>query len=121
MSLIKKEIEKTDLVLSKLKKMIKNPWTPVPFYEFEEIEEEVEKINPEIPENSILIKIGQLNYNSIKTFINISFQYSDTQDYNNFLYHKGDNNFNFNQTLTSDNYYTLSKRVIQINLFKKAL
>lgn len=103
--------------------MLKNPWTPIPIYEFEEEEEEVEKINDDIPENSISIKIGQLTYNSKRTFINISFQYSDTQYLNQFLYHSGNNDFNFHATLKSESssFEDLAKRSILINLYTKSL
>lgn len=53
---------KLGFIIQKFKKILPNPWIPAPLYQVFDEEEKIEKINEDIPLNSIQISLGHCNY-----------------------------------------------------------
>jgi len=54
--------------------MVKNPWIPAPLFVEKEEEEKVEKVNEEVAQNEVLIKIGKISHSSMDCYLRLIFE-----------------------------------------------
>ena len=65
------KINKFDEEIDKMKEMLKNKWTPAPEYSTIPEEEKVEKINKDIPENTMRIHFGKTDYDKDNIYLKV--------------------------------------------------
>lgn len=65
------ELIKCDELINIITKDANNQWVPPPLYYNEMKKVQVEKENENIPENTVIIKIGKVNYN--KSDVSLAF------------------------------------------------
>lgn len=77
--------------------MAKNPWIPAPLFGMSEEEEQIEKINDDIPENSMSVSIGALTSTMEDVYLEMVIPYATDKNIHELINKRsGTNDFKYN-------------------------
>jgi hypothetical protein len=102
--------------------LIKDPWTPCPLFTTTEIEERIEKLNEQIPINTINIHIGNISYISDDIHLYMLLEYTEDKEIKQLINKAPGTNdfkFNFNFTLEKSEFRNLFKKSLNIYLIER--
>lgn len=111
------KIQKYNETIESIKEKYKDKWVPAPEFCRLEEEDKVEKINSDIPENTMRIHIGKTDYDKDNVYLKVHFKTTDkelTKD----VQLKGNQDFNetWDWTFEKNEYKHLDKKVLTIEL-----
>lgn len=114
-----KKIEKYTETIESIKEKYKDKWVPAPEFCLLQEEDKVEKINKDIPENTMRIHIGKTDYDKDNVYLKVHFKTSDkelTKD----VQLKGNQDFNetWDWTFEKNEYKHLDRNCLLIDMEK---
>lgn len=123
MDKVKKELDnmknrkaKIERIMQTFKDNAKNAWRPAPLYLITDEEEKIEKINTDIPMNSLLVCLGKTDYTKHHIYANIVIESKTEQ-----VKPKNEDNYDSKSmlTFTQSEFKHLGKKTIEIQIFRK--
>ena len=111
------KINKYNETIESIKEKFKDKWVPAPEFCRVEEEEKVEKINNDIPENTMRIHIGKTDYEKDKVCIKVNLKYNE-KELSKEVHLKGNKDFNetWDWKFEKTEYKRLYKNCLEIEL-----
>ena len=111
------KINKYNETIENIKEKFKDKWVPVPEFCRVEEEEKVEKINNDIPENTMRIHIGKTDYEKDNVYIKVNLKYNE-KELSKEVHLKGNKDFNetWDWKFEKNEYKHLFKKCLEIEL-----
>lgn len=113
---MKNRKEKMERIMQTFKDNAKNPWRPAPLYSITDEEEKTERINSDIPVNSLLVCLGKTDYTKENLFANLVIESKTEQ-----VKPKQADNYDSKTmlTFTKQEYKHLQKKSLEIQVYRK--
>ena len=111
------KINKYNETIENIKEKFKDKWIPAPEYRLVEEEDRVEKINNDIPENTIRIHIGKTDYDKDNAYLKVKLVNNDKELVKE-VHLKGNQDFNetWDWQFDKGDFKTLFRKTIQIDI-----
>ena len=111
------KINKYKEIIEGINEKFKDKWVPAPEYCRNEEEEKVEKINNDIPENTIRIHIGKTNYEKDNVYLKVKLKNGD-KELTKEVQLKGNKDFNetWDWQFEKNEYKNLYKKILEIEM-----
>ena len=111
------KINKYNEIIEEIKEKFKDKWVPTPEFIRQEEEEKIEKINSDIPENTVRIHIGKTDYDKDNTNLKVKLAFEGKELVKDVSL-KGDKDFNetWDWQLSKGEFKALYKKTLQIDM-----
>lgn len=111
------KINKYNETIENIKEKLKDKWVPPPEFCRSEEEDKVEKINNDIPENTMRIHIGKIDYEKDNVYLKVNLKYDD-KELSKEVHLKGDKDFNetWDWQFDKSEYKRLYRKVMEIEM-----